>query len=81
MVLNDYMSDFKQLRSQTDDMKSTKNVCEALGVSRQYISKVIHKSNAQIVSESYIKLLETLGYDVVVKYVPKDNKREDYNLS
>lgn len=81
MILNNYVSDFKHLRSTTDDMKSTKSVCEALGVSRQYINKVIHKSNAQIVSESYIKLLETLGYDVVVEYVPKNNKREDYNLS
>lgn len=47
-------------------------VAEQVGTSPQYVSRIIKKGDG-VVNKTFIQMMETLGYDVELTYV----KRED----
>ena len=50
-------------------------VAEEIETSPQYISRLI-KSNDKIVNQTFIRVMETLGYDVELTYIKRDSIKE-----
>ncbi len=51
-------------------------LANAIGITPSYANRLI-KNNENLVNKTFIKILETLGYDILLTYV----KRDDSNIS
>lgn len=51
-------------------------LANAIGITPSYANRLI-KNNENLVNNTFIKILETLGYDILLTYV----KRDDSNIS
>lgn len=47
-----------------------KEIAEKIGVSVPYVNRIT-KGREQIVNRTFVKMLDELGYDVVINYVKK----------
>ena len=43
---------------------------EAMGTTGQYVNRIIKKGG--IVNKTFIKMIEALGYDIELKYIPRE---------
>ena len=50
-------------------------IAEEIETSPQYISRLI-KSNDKIVNQTFIRVMETLGYDVELTYIKRDSIKD-----
>ena len=50
-------------------------IAEEIETSPQYISRLI-KSNDKIVNQTFIRVMETIGYDVELTYIKRDSIKE-----
>ena len=50
-------------------------IAEEIETSPQYISRLI-KSNDKIVNQTFIRVMETLGYDVELTYIKRESIKE-----
>ena len=50
-------------------------IAEEIETSPQYISRLI-KSNDKVVNQTFIRVMETLGYDVELTYIKRDSIKE-----
>ena len=50
-------------------------IAEEIETSPQYISRLI-KSNDKSVNQTFIRVMETLGYDVELTYIKRDSIKE-----
>ena len=47
-----------------------KQIAQAIGTSLPYVNRVIRKKE-NVVNQTFLKIMEALGYDVVMTYVKK----------
>lgn len=71
MLKNNVELDLK-MRFIEDGITQT-DVAERIGVSLPYVNRII-KGREQIVNKTFVKMLDELGYDVVLTYEKKDKK-------
>lgn len=48
-------------------------VGETIGTTGQYVNRIIKKKDG-IVNKTFVEMLEALGYDIELTYVPRDEK-------
>ena len=48
-------------------------VGETIGTTGQYVNRIIKKKDG-IVNKTFVEMLEALGYDIELTYVPKDKQ-------
>lgn len=48
-------------------------VGETIGTTGQYVNRIIKKKNG-IVNKTFVEMLEALGYDIELTYVPRAEK-------
>ena len=46
---------------------------EAIGTTGQYVNRIIKKNN-EVVNKTFIKMMEALGYDIQITYVPREKE-------
>lgn len=68
MVKNDFEYDVK-VRC-LEEKKTQQQVGEIIGTTGQYVNRVI-KNKDGIVNKTFVKILEALGYDIVLTYQKK----------
>lgn len=51
-------------------------IADVIGTSPQYVSRLI-KNNDKIVNQTFIRVMETLGYDVKLVYEERAAKTDD----
>lgn len=44
---------------------------EAIGTTGQYVNRVLKKKEG-VMNNTFMRMLDTLGYDIVLTYVPKE---------
>lgn len=71
MLKNNVELDLK-MRFIEDGITQT-DVAERIGVSLPYVNRII-KGREQIVNKTFVKMLDELGYDVVLTYEKKNKK-------
>lgn len=71
MVKNNIDIDVKVkcIESQT----TQEQLAQKIGTTGQYVSRVLKKTEG-IVNKTYVQMLEALGYDIVMTYVPREDK-------
>lgn len=50
-------------------------LASAIGITPSYANRLI-KNNENLVNKTFIKILETLGYDILLTYVKRDESTE-----
>ncbi len=70
MVKNDFEYDVK-VRC-LEEKKTQQQVGEIIGTTGQYVNRVI-KNKDGIVNKTFVKILEALGYDIVLTYKKKED--------
>ena len=50
------------------------DLAEAAGITPSYVNRIIRK-NGNIVNRTFLKIMETLGYDVEMVYVRRESSR------
>lgn len=48
-------------------------VGELIGTTGQYVNRVIKKKDS-IVNKTFVQIIESLGYDIKLTYIPKEMK-------
>lgn len=71
MLRNNVESDLKS--KFIEDGTTQTEIAEKIGVSLPYVNRII-RGREQIVNKAFIKILDALGYDVVLTY---EKKSED----
>ena len=51
--------------------KSQAQVAKEIGTTRAYVNRVI-KRNDSVVNNTFVKMMEALGYDIVLHYVKRE---------
>jgi plasmid maintenance system antidote protein VapI len=46
---------------------------ETIGTTGQYVNRILKKNN-EVVNKTFIKMMEALGYDIQITYVPREKK-------
>ena len=69
MVKNNIEIDVKVKCLEAD--MTQQQVGEAIGTTGQYVNRVIKKKDG-IVNKTFIRIMETLGYDIELKYTPRE---------
>lgn len=69
MVKNNVEIDVKVKCLEAD--MTQQQVGEAIGTTGQYVNRVIKKKDG-IVNKTFVRIMETLGYDIELKYVPRE---------
>lgn len=46
------------------------DLADTLGTTRQHVNKVVNKDS--VVNKSFVSVMEALGYDIVLTYVPRE---------
>lgn len=49
-------------------------VGETIGTTGQYVNRIIKKKKDGIVNKTFVEMLEALGYDIELTYVPRAEK-------
>lgn len=70
MIKNKFEVDVKIKCIENDTTQE--KVGEAIGTTGQYVNRVIKHSS--IVNKTFVKIMEELGYDIKVTYVPREVK-------
>lgn len=47
-------------------------VGETIGTTGQYVNRIIKKKKDGIVNKTFVEMLEALGYDIELTYVPRE---------
>ena len=47
-------------------------IAEDIGITRSYVNRVIKKSDG-VVNNTYVKMMEALGYDIELTYVKRES--------
>ena len=68
MLRNNVESDLKS--KFIEDGTTQTEIAEKIGVSLPYVNRII-RGREQIVNKAFIKILDALGYDVVLTYEKK----------
>ena len=50
-------------------------IAKDIGITRSYVNRVIKKP-VGVINNTYVKMMEALGYDIELTYVKKDSARE-----
>lgn len=53
-----------------------RTLAEKLGMTSQYVNHIIKKKDG-LVNKTFIQIMEGLGYDVELRYVPKSERTEE----
>jgi len=69
MLKNNIELDFK-VKCIENETTQTK-VAEDIGTTKSYVSRII-KNSDRVVNKTFIKMMESLGYDIELKYVKKN---------
>lgn len=67
MVKNNIEKDIKIML--IDKGLTQESLGEKMGTTGQYVNRVLKKN--KVVNETFIKMLDALGYDIELTYVPK----------
>lgn len=51
-------------------------IAENIGTTKSYVNRVIKKSDG-VINKTYVQIMESLGYDIKLVYVKKENTDED----
>lgn len=46
---------------------------EEIGTTGQYVNRILKKNN-EVVNKTFIKMMEALGYDIQITYVPREKE-------
>lgn len=55
-----------------------RNLAERVGITSQYVNHIIKKKEG-LVNKTFVMMMEGLGYDVELKYIPIDQDSETRN--
>lgn len=66
MLINDTTKDFKMLCIQNG--VTQKSVAEKANIGVNYLSQIVAREH---IDKQYVKLVEALGYDIRIEYIPK----------
>lgn len=69
MLKNNIELDFKTRCIENDTTQT--QLAEEIGTTKSYVSRVVNKNDG-IVNNTYIKLMEALGYDIELTYVKRN---------
>ena len=70
MLLNDVKLDCRLIQAQSQ--KKWTEVAEELGKTRQSVSRLLTQAP---ISEYFVDVMDAMGYDIQISYIPKDKKR------
>lgn len=68
-LLNDIEIDVKTLCVQ--NRITQEEIAKTVGTTGQYVNRVIHKKNG-LLNRTFISIMDALGYDIQLTYVPKE---------
>ena len=71
MVVNDIKKDVKI--KCLENGTTLRDLGEVTGTSGQYVSRLLGKS---VINKMFVKLIETLGYDIRLVYVKRDDNND-----
>lgn len=71
MVKNNIELDVKVMCLQAG--KTQQQLGEAIGTTGQYVNRVIKKKDG-LLNNTYVKMIEALGYDIELTYVKRDKE-------
>ena len=74
MVKNDIGLDVK-IRCLQEGLTQAE-VAEKIGTTSQYVNRIIKKENKGLVNKTLIEIMEALGYDIRIIYVPMSKRKE-----
>ena len=69
MVKNDFVIDLKAIMRR--EGKTMESIGEELGLNKATISK---RARGKVINKGYVELMETLGYDIEVKYIKRSEE-------
>lgn len=55
--------------------KTQVNLAEGIDTTKAYVNRVIKKQDG-VMNQTFVKMMEALGYDIELTYVKKKNKRK-----
>ena len=70
MLRNDTTKDIKKLCIDAGLNQTT--LAEKVGTSKQYVNRLLN-SDKEVVNGMFMKLAEALGYDIEIRYVPRES--------
>lgn len=70
LVINDLKKDFDFIVNQSV-FKDRKGLYEHLGITRQGLSAIVCTLDDTHVKPSFVRLLDEMGYDIQIEYVPR----------
>ena len=70
MVRNNFEIDFNVKCIEQNATQTA--LAEKIGTTQQYISRVVNDKNVVMVNQTYVKLMEALGYDIELTYIPRE---------
>lgn len=50
-----------------------KKLGETIGTTGQYVNRILKKNN-EVVNKTFVKMMEALGYDIQITYVPREKE-------
>lgn len=46
-------------------------IAEKIGTTGQYVNRIVKKNNG-IMNKTFVEIMEALGYDIEITYIPKE---------
>lgn len=46
-------------------------IAEKIGTTGQYVNRIVKKKDG-IMNKTFVEIMEALGYDIVITYIPKE---------
>lgn len=75
MLRNDIAKDVKKLLVDTGVTQA--ELAERVGTSHQYVNRMLNKNKDRLIgSGMLVGMVEALGYDVEIRYIPKYDYKE-----
>lgn len=74
MLLNNIKKDVR-IKLAENELNQTQ-LATALNITPQYLGDVIN-GRFTFVNNKFLEIMEELGYDIRLEYVPKDNNKDD----
>lgn len=56
-----------------EDGTTQEKLGETIGTTGQYVNRILKKNN-EVVNKTFIKMMEALGYDIQITYVPREKE-------
>ena len=47
-------------------------IAEKIGTTGQYVNRIVKKKDG-IMNKTFVEIMEALGYDIEITYIPKEN--------